>query len=292
MNINLSDVILLLNKNLELYKKGEKPKNLYFLCLHDLILDEVIEKWLEDNNIDYLQNQYPRVMWETNPQGFLEESNPPVYVLDNAFIEQHTSNPFVLYFKLFNYPRELCGDEMLRDLIAKDYLNNSGFGTFDLRKRMFSIAYGFRKESANPVLDLREDLLDLFETYVLKMDLQAILNYLYDKYLRGVDNLKAKLENADNKEEMQKWIKETEVEASFIKRLIDTGFNIKDCSVYLINSIRAAFSKPDDLTFDSFIEALLEQLNTHLKFEEEGSFASTDKSKADCQAIIKWLSSL
>ena len=113
-----------------------------------MILDEVIEKWLEDNNIDYLQNQYPRVMWETNPQGFLEESNPPVYVLDNAFIEQHTSNPFVLYFKLFNYPRELCGDEMLRDLIAKDYLNNSGFGTFDLRKRMFSIAYGFRKESA------------------------------------------------------------------------------------------------------------------------------------------------
>ncbi|MBO4666927.1 MAG: hypothetical protein J5666_02195 [Bacilli bacterium] len=283
MKIGIKDVRRILDENLQLYKEGKKAKNIYFLCRHDLILDSVIKDWIKDNNIPNLQNQHPRIMWDENQYGILEKTNPPIYVLDNRFVEQYLDKPFILYYQMFNYGRDEGGDDLVFDLIVKPSVSNSGFGTFDMKNRMFTVAYGFREGSGNRTNELPERLLNQFDVYELVMDLKSILQFEYDEHMDIVNSLKAK-----DSELAEKY----ELEASIIKQLIDTGFNIDDCAIYLLNNLRGSFMMADELTLKDVVEELIKAMETHLHMAESHALAPSDKGIEDCKAIIEWLNGL
>ena len=287
MKINGPDIIKILNENLELYKQGKKPKNLYFLCLHDLIIEDIVNKWIEENNLNYIQNPYPRILWEENKQGILKETVPPVYVLSNG-LEKKMNEPFLIYFKLFNYPRDVKGDQLLIDLISKESVENSGFAPLDARNRMFSVAIGFREDSANGLVELKKELINLFDVCEIEMDLQFLLKHELENSLHRINKLKAMPKD----EEADKWIKEEEEEALCMQRLIDTGFNIPDCGVYFLNDISGAFMMDDEKTFEGFIKQLIKQVEIEFNLHTSGTVKTTDEINDHFNKIINWLKSI
>ena len=284
MKIKGEEIVKLLDENLKLYKEGKKAKNIYFLCRHDMILDEIIDKWLEDNNIEYIMNPYPQVLWEENAQGFLEKSKPEIYVL-NSGISEKMNNPFAIYLKLLNYGRDVEGDHLLVDLVSKPSMRNASFDTFDLSKRMFAIATGFREDSANSTYPLKQELLNAFDVYEAEFDLQFLLKFELEKRKDRLERIKG-IEDKDTTE----WIKKEEEAIFCVEKLINTNFNVEDCGVYLINNIEGALMHNHSNTFADFIKGLLESLKTDLKFHENGTFRSTEKILNDERILITWLS--
>ena len=84
MKLDIRELNKVLDENLRKYKEGEKPANLYFLCRHDIVLDNLITNWFKANDLEPILNMLPQILWNENAQGFLEKTNPPVYVLSNA----------------------------------------------------------------------------------------------------------------------------------------------------------------------------------------------------------------
>lgn len=276
MKINIKEVTKFLNDNLEKYKRGDKPLNIYFLCRHDLPLDNLILDWFEGNNLDPLLNVFPNVLHEENKQGFLVKTNPPIYVFSNGY-EQSMGKPFVLYYKMFNYGRDFDGDHMLIDLLSKEIAPNSGFKALDLKNRMFTIAYGFTKDSGNRVKELAKELTDLFTVYVVEEDLRYALETKYQQCKRYEEILKEKGDEAAYSYKLH---------ASYIKKLLDTGFNISDCGVYMENMLERAFDEEITNTFDKYKDALIQSIEDDINC----TFAIvTDKAKVDGKAIIEWL---
>ncbi|MBE6133948.1 MAG: hypothetical protein E7178_04710 [Erysipelotrichaceae bacterium] len=284
MKIKGQEITKLLDENLKLYKEGKTAKNIYFLCRHDIVLDEIVDKWLKDNKVEYIMNPYPSVLWEENDRGFLEKSKPEIYVLDSGITER-MKNPFLIYLKLLNYGRDTGGDNLLVDLVSKPEMRNAKFDTFDLSNRMFVIATGFREDSANSTYPLKEELVNKFEIYEVEFDLQFLLKIELEKRKDRLERIKG-IEDKDTTE----WIKKEEEAIFCVEKLINTNFNIEDCGVYLINNIEGALMHNRSNTFADFIKGLLESLKTDLKFHENGTFRSTEKILNDERILITWLS--
>ena len=284
MKIKGQEITKLLDDNLKLYKDGKHAKNIYFLCRHDIVLDEIIDKWLEDNKVEYIMNPYPSVLWEENDRGFLQKSKPEIYVLDSGITER-MKNPFLIYLKLLNYGRDTAGDNLLIDLVSKPEMRNAKFDTFDLSNRMFVIATGFREDSANSTYPLKEELVNKFEIYEVEFDLQFLLAFELEKRKDRLERIKG-IKDKD----VTEWVKEEEETVFCIEKLINTGFNIEDCGVYLLNNIEGAIMQNHSHTFGEFIKNLLESLKTDLKFSEGGTFRTTEKILNDERILITWLS--
>ena len=279
MKIHIREVTKILDENLKKYEKGEKPANLYFLCRHDLDLDYLILYWFKDHGLDPIRNMFPQILWDDNKQGFLEKTNPPVYVFSNE-MQAFMNKPFVFYYKMLNFGRDFAADNMLVDLISKEIAPNAGFKPFDLKNRMFTVAYGFTKESGNHVQELSKDLTDLFDIYEVDDDLQHMLEEKYQSIIRFADALKEDNDSLANDEYLH---------ASFVKKLLDTGFNISDCSIYMYNKLDTAFREGKNNTFELYKAALIESLKQELV---PGVFVVPEKAKEDVPMLIDWINSI
>ena len=286
MKLDIRDLPKFLDENLELHKKGKKAKNLYFLCRHDLIVDDVIKEWFKKQSINFLQDAYPRELFEQNKQGFLVKKEPSIYVLQSA-LQNKMESPFVLYYRMLNYGRDFNGDHMIIDFIAKDAVPNASFKPFDLKNRMFTIAFGFKEDSGNRISPLNKDLLDLFDIYELEVDLRFLLEHEYKRKLELINRLESQ-----TGVEIERITKEARQDASNIRQLIDTGFNIPDCGVYLLNSISGANVLSEDGTFEDFKKELIKQVEASLDLHKYGKAVTTDKIKADYLSILEWLKSI
>ena len=287
MKLNIRDFKKVLDDNLELYKTGKKAKNLYFLCRHDIIIDDIIDEWLGDASINVIKDAYPSILYEENAQGILLKSKPAVYVLSNA-LQDRMEEPFILYYRMLNHGRDTNGDDLLVNFIKNDVAPNASFAPFDLKNRMFTIAFGFKEDSGNSVVTLNKDLLDLFDVYELDVDLQFLLQFMYQRELEQIKGL----ETLPTGEEREEWINETKQTASYLKRLIDTGFNIQDCGVYLINNIDGVCDFDETTSFEEFKSNLLKEVEQGLESNLSGPFRTTNKINEDYRAIIEWLKQL
>lgn len=276
MKIDIREVTRVLDANLKKYENGQKVANLYFLCRHDLNLDGLIRDWLEKNELNTIQNMLPQVLWQQNPQGILEKTYPPVYVLGNDF-QKRMEKPFVFYYKMFNYGRDFNGDDMIIDLLSKDTAPNASFEPIDLKNRMFTVAYGFTKDSGNRISDLPKGLIDLFEVYEVQEDLQYMLEDKYQSLMTFADAVK---------EDDEKLAKEDYLHASFVKKLLDTGYNIPDCGIYMNNHLDEAFRFGKNNTFELYKAALIEALELDVK---SGVFVVSEKAKEDVPKMIEWI---
>ena len=192
--------------------------------------------------------------------------------------------PFVFYYKMFNYGSDFNGDYMLVDLLSKKTAPNAQFKPFDLKNRMFTVAYGFIEDSGNPITELPEELLNLFEVYEIDEDLQFSLENKYQNILAGVEALKKAGYDKDAEEES--------LLLSFVKKLIDTGFNIDDCGVYVSNKISAAFDFNENTDFTSFKNALIEELEQEISPSFRSIAKVTEKEIRDAKAMIEWLKAI
>lgn len=276
MKVNIREVERILEENLRKYESGEKPANIYFLCRHDLYLDHLILDWFKKHKLDSILNMLPQVLWEENKYGILEKTNPPVYVFSNE-MQKRMDKPFVFYYKMLNYGRDCAADDMVIDLISKEIAPNASFEPLDLKNRMFTVAYGFTKESGNRVQELSKYLTGLFDVYEVEEDLQYMLEDKYQSLISFADALKE-----DGNKNSDKYY----LHASFVKKLIETGYNIQDCGVYLNNNLEKAFDFGDNNTFESYKAGLIKSLEEELK---PGVFVITEKAKEDVPMLIDWI---